>query len=312
MSQDSPILIAGTSRECELAFEKIVPSLSQLKKVTVFFENYNFLITNYDVLSNGVHMILEFLDGQQVQIEGTNCGYSGTGPNTTVRVLEMVGLSRSITEPLIFYNDAIRFDVDKNNEILYSTIDTSDLFYPQIRETGKTKDLNRIRKDSNYDIDLVNKKVTVYNPHRNSWKGFVALTSYMKIYEMEYYIGENSPLEGYYKFNLGKEGLIYEIRQNYIGIKHVNLILKGNHFNIVCLINRKEEIEIINTLHLSLTGTALPWIKKYHITNSAKRSFGLLFEVLKDFFKNQPDEIHERIDITEQNEETARLRKYGR
>lgn len=301
MKNSTPILILGTSSKCVSEFKKIRPNLGKLSKVTVFFQNTNFLITEYNLLNDGVHMVLEFHDGNEVQLEGTNCGYGGGGPNATLDVLEECGLSSELTRPLIFYNDSVRFYVDEDTNILNYTINISDIFYPSIRETGEIKDLNRINKDEQYDVDLTNRKVMVYNPQIDSFKGFINITSYMDIYEMEYFLGDNSPLEGYYRF---KQRGFYQTNSDvFRGIKHVNLILRGNNFDIICLINRSIELEVINAIHLLLTGKPLEWIKRYTIQEYSQNKFSGAIRFLIDLFRNRETDIHERIDIVERKAE---------
>lgn len=77
--------------------------------------------------------------------------------------------------------------------------------------------------------------------------------------EMEYYIGDNSPLEcGLY---LEKEFLAdlhtEHDEMDITGIEHVNLLLEASNFRVVCFIDRACENEVIEAVYLALTGKRL-------------------------------------------------------
>ena len=228
-----------------------------LKRATVFFNQYNFLITSYDLMSTWVHMVLEF-ENREVQIESANCGYSGTGPHTAVDVLVFCGLDKKQIEPIIFGNTALSFYVN-DGQIYY--IGTEQMFYagnPPRCYTGMAL-RNQIYQNQNVDIKLSEKKVRLYNPQRTNWMGFMNLLNYMQDIQMEYYIGDNSPLDG---------GLRVEeqFRNKFInstsemdtrGTTQVNLFLHGSNFSISCCIDREYEVEVIETVYLALTGKKL-------------------------------------------------------
>lgn len=117
-------------------------------------------------------------------------------------------------------------------------IKTSYLFYPPVRYSENEKGLcDKIREDQNVSVKIVDREVQIYNPQRTCWNGFLNLLSYMEHMEMEYYIGDNSPLEcGLYlekKFlaDLHTEHDEMDIK----GIEHVNLLLEGSNFRVVFL-----------------------------------------------------------------------------
>lgn len=160
---------------------------------------------------------------------------------------------------LIFYNDAVSFGVLEGC-ILYHTIDTSYLFYPLVRYSENEKRLcNKILEDRNVSVKIVDREVQIYNPQRRCWKGFLKLLSYMEHIEMEYYIGDNSPLEG--GLYLGKvffaDSRIGYDKLDITGIEHVNLLLEGSNFRVVCFIDRACENEVIESVYLALTGKRL-------------------------------------------------------
>lgn len=253
------ILIEGDSRQALKRLQVMKENSWKLSYAAVFFDNANFLITKYHPLSEGVHLILELEDETKIHIESANCGYPGAGPSNTVKILQLFGIDDEELMRLIFYNDGISFRVWKGF-ILYHTIDTSYLFYPPVRYSENEKGLcDKIREDRNVSVKIVDREVQIFNPQRTCWNGFLNLLSYMKQMEMEYYIGDNSPLEcGLY---LEKEFLAdlhtEHDEMDITGIEHVNLLLEASNFRVVCFIDRACENEVIEAVYLALTGKRL-------------------------------------------------------
>lgn len=89
------ILITGSSYTVLEQMGRIKKECGELRHVSVFFENYNFIIKNYRPMSRGVHLILEF-EKKEVQIESANCGYGGGGSGASVELLTILGLDKSL------------------------------------------------------------------------------------------------------------------------------------------------------------------------------------------------------------------------
>ena len=252
-------LIAGSS-------DKVIKKLGvedfenlHLRRVTVFFENANFLITKYSPLSNGVYLILELSNGVELHFEGANCGYGGGGPHATIEILKKFGCFEEGLEDLVFGHDAVSFVV-MDDHIVWNTVDTTYLFYPQIRANSKDKSLNnKICKNQNVDVDLEKRKVMIYNPQRNCWNGMMNLLSYMEDIEFEYYIGSNSFLEGGAHLDEKKaREMFYKYGNADIkGVTHVNLVVTGSNFSVACWIDRRDEMAVMEAVYLSLTGERL-------------------------------------------------------
>ena len=251
-------LISGNSSQAVAGMKREVVRGVCLKRVAVFFENTNFLITKYQPLSNAVCLILEMQDGTEFHIEGGNCGYGGTGPHATLAILEMYGISGAFVEELIFNYQAVQFEVN-GSTILKNTVDTSYLFYNAIPgDEDNRRLLNKIEKGKSIDVSLEQRKVVIYNPHRTCWNGLLNLLSYMENIEFEYYIGANSPLEdGIWmdkdlKRKISATGMV-----DLKGVKHVNLTMTGTNFSVVCWIDQEDERAVIEAIYLSLTGKVL-------------------------------------------------------
>lgn len=275
--------------------ESVQKEYSVLSNVTIFFHNENFLITKYKPLSNDVRMILEFKDGGQLHIEGTNCGYGGMGPDASVVVLRMFGMNRTEMERLIFYYDALQFKVT-DGKAVSGSVKMPMLFYPDFRfKSNDDSFKNMIMTTKNVSVDLVNGKVIFYNPQRNCWNGFLSLLSYAGRIEMEYFIGDNSPLAGGFRVKKQKPGRNVP---DSTGTEHVNLILHGDKFSVVCLIDREDEIHVIDSVYLALTGRHLFKSERYDILVTGMSPFKIAENIFKKNRKKKY-KIYDREDIEE-------------
>lgn len=276
------ILIEGSSDQVQTLLKEQIREGWKLRYVTVFFLNTNFLITKYKPKTNGVHLILELEDQTEIHVEAANCGYGGQGPHATIDALELFGLDGEEARKLVFYHDAVYFEV-RNGKILAGTINTYFLFYPSIREKEEPSLYNRIKNDSNVSAELEKGRVLIYNPQRTCWNGFLNLISYMNDIEMAYYLGNHSPLEN--QIHFGHEtryALMHHKGADVIGIKHVNLLLSGSNFRIACAIDREYELEVIEAVYLALTGKCLFPNEAYDPLRSRR---SLLLKALKDFYR---------------------------
>lgn len=279
-------MIEGSTDTVISQMEQYISSSGKLKSVTVFFDNCNFLITKYELLSPSVHMVLEF-EKREIQIEGINCGYVGGGPNTSIRLMKKLGLPKQQIEPLFHGNRAISFAVD--GEEIYNLC-TYQLFCEKQPCSLKNELVtNCIRLTNDVSVLLDEKLVRLYNPQRTNWRGFINLMGYMKNIQMEYYIGNSSPLDGRIYLGTGAFGTFRQGMDNVDldGIQHCNLYLSGDNFNISCLIDRNCEKEVIEAVYLTLTGKILRLDKKIS-----------KYDWIRKIFHRAPKtEIHERIKV---------------
>lgn len=273
--------------------------LLKIKKVTVFFDNANFFLTEYRPLSNGVYLIVEFENGNQLHIEGANCGYYGDGPRASVEILSMFGLDKHKIEMWIYNFDAVQLFVEEDT-IVSKKVRIPLLFYPSIRFDEENKSLrNKIRNGKDISVDLVERKIIFYNPQRHCWKGFLNLLSYIECNTMEYYIGDNSPLEGYLRLERRMSNLD---DPDVKGINHVNLVLKGKDIKIICFIDRRHEIQVIDSVYLALTGETLFPGERYCLLSKKNRVLELLLKVMK----GKKEEVSDRMEIKRITDEDAK------
>lgn len=287
-------LIPGNSREAIYEVKKIANEYEKLVMITVFFDNANFLLTKYYPLSNGVYLILEFENEKELHIEGANCGYGGEGPHATIDILSLFNVDKEEVKKYIFYCDSVQLSVD-DGEILPIRLGESILFFPEVRYWRNNKSFqNKINRDKNLQIDLVKNKVVFYNPQRHCWRGFLNLISYMDCTEFEYYVGENSPLEGYLRLKTELRVGIY--KPDIKGTTHVNLVLYGKKFKVACMIDREQEIQVIDSIHLALTGKGLFASEGYKLLIGRRINVMYLLKMLVKW-GNKEQEIHEIIKV---------------
>lgn len=274
---DKPIeIIDGNPDEQLEEFKKIWKSDWKLKKVTSFFFSPNFLITEYPI-RHDVGLVLETYDKKQIHM-AIGCGYVGTAPKAAVEVIAhcLKGYAdknniRQIEE-LMLYHDAICFELNEKGEIKQRSIDTSFLFYPNIRNrkdllTGQRLDeykyKNKIQQGVNFEISYGQQVMWFYNPQRHCFAGFINLISYMENITMEYHFGKKPYL--FWEYDVKEREKYDEVfckqKKDIRGIDHVNLIIEGDfsgrRYTVCCLIDRKEEVAFTETVYMALTGERL-------------------------------------------------------
>lgn len=196
-----------------------------------------------------------------MQIESASCGCGGWGPDTTLAILEVFGMEDKRLSNLIRTHDAVALGGSPGGNVQYETLDLTAIFLPSMRCRHKDPTSeNMIVLDRNVDVSLTNKKVLMYNPQRNNWKGMLNLSGFIKNMEFECYIGDNSPLENRYYIGEGINRGLHRgpDRPDVDGAKHANLVLRGSNFRIACLIDWQCEWAEIGSAFLALTGHLLP------------------------------------------------------
>ena len=218
-----------------------------IKKITVFFDSNNFLITPYKVDDTYVHMVLENWNEQQLHINNMNCGYGGEGPSTTAKLLKYVGVDEEYAEKLKFY-DGFQINFDENGKFIKSDI-LNDVFFGDRR-----RGIYEFYLDDYTYIDLNSRKVYLINPQIANFLGLLKLIDKMKPNELEYYIGENSPLENGFRFEedfkVFKDKCFKYNRDIIRGVKDVNLIIRGELFDVICLVNKNDLMVLINSIYM--------------------------------------------------------------
>ncbi|UVI32004.1 hypothetical protein [Paenibacillus spongiae] len=124
----SVLRIDGASLECVEKVIRHLEDIGNIERFSVFSENipepYKDVSNCYishgqrNEIKTAYSLILECLDSdQEVWIEGAACGYSGTGPNCTIEILQILGVrmdfKRIISEKWI-QNEEVVLEHDLN------------------------------------------------------------------------------------------------------------------------------------------------------------------------------------------------------
>lgn len=294
-------------------FKKNYEKFKPLKKLTVFFDSENFLTTPYAVEGSFVHMVIENWKGQEIHINNMNCGYGGTGPSETARLLKHLGMNEENAEYLK-HKDGLQIGFTQDGKIDFNDIKTDVFFGGSVRQEMYKFDINE-----NCFIHLSEKKIYMLNPHLTNFKGMLNAIDIMKPREIEYYIGSNSPLENSFRFK--DDFKIFKgnnAKYNYMKIKganQVNLIIRGEIFDVICLVKNSDLMMVINIIYLYLfkenlfinkvfaNYSTVTLIKDYNIWSILKYYFEMIF-------KKKETSIHEVIKIELNNGEMKKCKLY--
>lgn len=282
-------LIEGSSCTVQPKFEQLKSTFGQFKKVTVFFENANFLATDFFPMTPNVHMILVDEFENELHIEGCNCGYGGEGPNTSVRLLTSIGIRKELVEDLIFYNNALQFQLTNatDGRIYISNLNKSCYF------TTETKSSSYINVYDNINIELIKRKIMLFNPQYHSFVGLLKFLNQIEPRSFEYYIGSNSPLENFFRVDEIESNPLLPPKYDLTGINHVNLVVKGKNVTVSCLIDKQCELQIIDSIYLSLEHTSLFSSERYQLEIKKKNSLFMLFKSIVS--QKDKMELHDSI-----------------
>lgn len=112
-------LAENTQKSVSFALEQL-NQMSSISAVFIFFSTLDAVLHNFYVLSDHQptlgelqditvpHMIIRDSDGREMWLGGCNCGYGGEGPHGSESVLEYLGLSSELIEP-IFTHDVVQY-----------------------------------------------------------------------------------------------------------------------------------------------------------------------------------------------------------
>lgn len=234
------IIITGSSNKAMESLNEFYFDFKEIKKLTTYLDKVNFLLDEYQIEDTSVDMILENFDGTIIYVSGLNCGYWGEGPRTTQNLLMKIGFTEEESHKLVL-NEALKIEFrDKGN---LDTIKIStDCIFKSEEKYSETEIAFKYLGYKNIKFDIVNRKIYILNPQEGSLIGLLALINLIKVYEVEYYIGEKSKLEKH----LRVEELFREYDNKARG---VNLIVRGDKFDIVCFINIDSQIDVISTIY---------------------------------------------------------------
>lgn len=234
------IIITGSSNKVMESLNEFYFDFKEIKKLTTYLDKVNFLLDEYQIEDTSVDMILENFDGTVIYVSGLNCGYWGEGARTTQNLLMKIGFTEEESHKLVL-NEALKIEFKEKGNFKNLKIST-DCIFKSKEKYSETEIAFKYLVYKNIKFDIVNRNIYILNPQEGSLIGLLALINLIKVYEVEYYIGEKSKLEKH----LRVEELFREYDYKARG---VNLIVRGDKFDIICFINIDNQIDVISTIY---------------------------------------------------------------
>lgn len=245
------LVFNGNSHECLSFVKKNLVDFGPVKKATCFFCEENFWLLPQYSPEPGTHLILTNSSGAQMELSSLNCGYGGTGPSSTARVLVLLGVEKETAE-LWKWNPGYSVDFSSkpaafSKEMIF--------FQPDFHQNGPVLQCclgNEIRSEPEQ------RRLLMFNPHHNHLRDLLNCIEIMDLYEMEYWW--NVPATEAQTMSLD-DALPYTERFSScfksIGTDYCNLILRGERFKIFCFVSPHDLLLLVEILHLAIKGTAL-------------------------------------------------------
>jgi hypothetical protein len=240
----------GSSKESLQFFSDHIDDFKPVKKLVVFRDSENFIFTEYAMKRLNVNMVLENWNGDQLHLKNLNCGYYGDGPGGTLEVISKLGITdlksfeyKDLGHPgieILFREDGTVKDIINSQNAIF--------YYHQARE------YNEVRLGRKYIlVNTISQKIYIRNPQKTCAKGLLTLIDHSEFESMEYWLGDESPLEDRFRASDYFEGA-NQYNELTFGADEVNLVLNGKNYKICCLVAKSELIDLINCIWLYLNG----------------------------------------------------------
>ena len=238
----------GSSEKDYIFFRDHYHQFKPLKKITVYFNDENFLFTKYKA-SPGTTLIAENWKGDEIHLTGANCGYGGTGPHKTAQILMLAGLDSSTAENIVQAPTLeIQFDSQGN---IQTTNTFHNLFF-----SSQPEYQNRcaVFLDEYTFLQSEAKKLYFVNPQIHNIQGLFNAIDKFQPYEFQYDLRDNSPLDSGY---LHQQARNCRVNSEWSYINGANVILKSEHLDIICFLDSRLRISVINVLYYYLFHSVL-------------------------------------------------------
>lgn len=242
MEQEKILKIKGSTDTAVKELLTILPPINQIKKITMFQYGVNFWLTEY-LTDLHTHFVLEKKNGERIDSDGINCGYPGTGPRGTEKIFDVLGISEKYPGlPLCSSGFSLSF-ADENIKLK----DNITFFYEDNKKFGKIKKYG-FCTNAYSEIHYDSRKIYLIEPQIHNFTGMLNLIQVMKPYHFSFYIGNESPLDNQYRIYRPD---FKNTRMKFGGIKAhgVNMVIKGNVFDICCLIDKDTIIPFSNVIY---------------------------------------------------------------
>lgn len=278
MKSENKILIS------ENVVEKVKQySIKDIISVAAFFDNPNFISTKYEPINNSVNLIIELQNKTQLHIRNCNCGYRGTGPHNTYRVLKALGFNDSILEKYVFEKRGFIIYLEDGN---ITDIVTENLLIFGSNLTEK-EGVNRIKLSESVRLDWIKNELLIINPQANDWIGFLRLLKSISCRTIEYYVGENSPIGNYMRLeSSGLNRFKYKDAKMFYKASQANIAIYSEKIKVYCFIDRSVIKQVVDSLMLLFKKPAV-------FLNSDTKS------IIKKLISNNNTEVHEVVSVND-------------
>lgn len=214
------------------------------KKLAVFFDRENFLLTKYrDLSQSSAYLILESYDGTVFKILNCNCGYSGAGPRNTKAILEFLNIPESLSNQYI-YESGIQINFGTHGEFTEREVILGAAF--ESRERDLKKHQIFLARDRIF-ANMYARQLYFVNPQKGHFRFLFNAINQITPKEFIYYIGSKSEKYITYDFPYGYER---NAELNTLLLKGPFMMIKGEEFDIICLFEQDVAVSIINYYHM--------------------------------------------------------------
>lgn len=221
-------------------FEKNSQNITPIKKITVYFDYENFFLTDYDV-EFGTKFVAEGWNGNQIHLTGLNCGYGGTAPSGTEKILIDLGMDRKCADRIKFYPE---IKVYFNENGTYKSYEANK--YVCFSSQPEYSKFCKVSLGDFTYFERGAQKLYFINPQYYSPKDLYNAIDEASIYQLQYYIGEKSPLDNGYTPDKSHLPLRQIFKENIDG---VNIILYGRKFDILILVDNRVSHSLLNNIY---------------------------------------------------------------
>lgn len=256
---------------------------SDIRKITVFKNQINFLFTEYRIDNNNVHMIIEDFSGRIISITGMNCGYFGEGPNATLYLLKKIGIDEKDAEKIILKDSIILEFKDKQN---FDTLEISHKYYintyfkglmNEERNESFNLDNMKIYLGEDVKVDIVDRKVYMINPQVENFMSLLILIRLSDPKKIRYYIGEKSNIEPSIRS--------FDFFQDTKTTKGINMYIEGDKYDIACFVNKKEQFNVISSIYYYIFKESLFKVTRFKDMVIYSKDFSI-WKLIKNIFIN--------------------------
>lgn len=228
-------------------FRDFLTTFGPVKKFTCFFDNTNFLMTPYTLMDDNIHAVLENEAGDTLQFSDLLCGYRGQGSRSTIGALDVLGIPPKDAENFCRKEQGFRISFPYtgkiDNEVWFHNVFT----HPVIEINPHNPNFFR----------SLNRRVLIFMyPEINSIPTVLSCFHVMKPFSFRYSLDKSAPLIAHRELSVS--GLLScvspRMEQN---LRDVNLVIRGELFDIYCCISDIALRGTLNTFYLYLTGETL-------------------------------------------------------